>query len=682
MTEALDRLYDAMAEESPLNRLTPFVGSGVSLAATGNPRAGWAGLLLDGIEVCGRLIPDLPPGWADQRQANLRNADVKAFIALAEDIVPRLREISGDREVGSWIKRAIGGLHPGPEGHELIKAVRGLGDFIVTTNYDTLIETMDPPLESCTWTDEEYKKAIRASTMVVHLHGVTGKPESIILGGSDYERLRTNEIVQNTNKGIFTAYRFLFIGCGDGLKDPNIGPLMTFLEKLKPEIDDEHYLLVRGSQLRQFRLNWRHSRLIAPVAYGDEFSELRPFLENLARGERVEISQDPEFYERRAASKPASLLDLRRTAQEKLQGAFDVFDGAAPAMRDVTLHSTMPPEIGSWDPDVQEPVHEQRAAALTDAVARLESCLESLVPAFQTAEIAVWPFALPKFAGLAVWVTPVAEGVSRLEDVSRDLLGKVTRARDVLQVYSDVYDGYRAPYKALKRSHENVERAAKIASSLKAGLSRSRHDQASAPSGAARPEADRPQPQAPPAEQAEAGQDDPSAQGEPPTSEAGPDSPYTWDGSFPENDAMPEPESRVVPLFEAVGAGNPMAANETPIGYLALPAELVKGEEVFMVVVTGESMAGEDGVLEGDYLIVDSGSQPENGDMVVAFIADSGAIVKRIWYEGTSVRLTSSSPGYKPRRFTSDEEIVIHGKVTGVVRPQVARASRRRRPSS
>ena len=50
--EALDRLYEAMAEDSPVNRLTPFVGSGVSVAATGgNPHASWSGLLLDRMSV-------------------------------------------------------------------------------------------------------------------------------------------------------------------------------------------------------------------------------------------------------------------------------------------------------------------------------------------------------------------------------------------------------------------------------------------------------------------------------------------------------------------------------------------------------------------------------------------------------------------------------------------------------
>ena len=126
-----------------------------------------------------------------------------------------------------------------------------------------------------------------------------------------------------------------------------------------------------------------------------------------------------------------------------------------------------------------------------------------------------------------------------------------------------------------------------------------------------------------------------------------------------------------------------MEADENPRDYLALPAQLVGGEEMFLVLVRGESMAGEDGVMEGDYLIVDRGARRENGDMVVAFIvADNGATVKRIWHEGKSLRLESSNPDYTPIDFTRDEDIIIHGKVTGVVRPHVPRARRRGGSSS
>lgn len=707
MTEALDRLYEAMANESPWDRPTPFVGSGFSLAVTGgSPCAGWGGLLLDGIAVCERVISPLPPEWADQRKGNLKNADVHAYLALAEDIVPRLRRVRDGRELDTWLKRAIGGLLPTAEGYKLIEAVRELGNLIVTTNYDTLVEGTEQDWTGCTWTDGEYSNADRIPKMVIHLHGLVGKPESIILSGTDYERLRNAERAQTLNKALFLRHRFLFIGCGDGLYDPNIGPLITFLDKFKAEATAEHYLLVPGRQLRQFIEN-EISPLIVPVAYGNEFSDLRPFLENLARHDRVDVSQDPGFYEQRIADKPAKLLDLVRDAQAKLQRALEMLERAAPAMRDVELYSAMPDELNTWDPDHQEPVHQRAAAALTEPAARLESSLERLVPVFETAETQVWQLTAPKFARLAAWVAPVSERVSELADKSRQLLIKVTRARDNLRIHVEILDNYQAPYMALEHAQTNIERAASIASSLNAALGGPQGFQPSGRGGNPPPGPGGSQLYSVPSERGQVSdlasrrlQDTPppqqgdaadvnlrraaptlspgSAEADQIASQRVPDMPE------PEHSESSEPGSRSVRLYSAVGAGNPLAADGDVIGDLAMPKQHVHGGEVFMLVVKGDSMT-EDGVLEGDYVIVEHGPDWNNGDMVVAFIReDNGAVIKRIWREGESIKLVSSPSNRQnpPRVFTSDDEIIVHGRVTGILRPQVPRTRLRDRSSS
>ena len=69
--------------------------------------------------------------------------------------------------------------------------------------------------------------------------------------------------------------------------------------------------------------------------------------------------------------------------------------------------------------------------------------------------------------------------------------------------------------------------------------------------------------------------------------------------------------------------------------YLALPAQLTRGREVFLLRVRGNSMSGEDGVLHDDYVIVHHTRDYQDGDMVVAFVPDEdGATVKRIWRGG------------------------------------------------
>jgi hypothetical protein len=176
MTEGLARLREAMAEQLPP---IPFVGAGFSVAATsGAEHASWRGLLLDGIKVCQRVGSPMPPGWADRIKDQLDHADAFTYIAAADEITRRLRAVREGREFGSWIQRTVGELRPTPEGEKIIEAVRSLGKVIVTTNYDTLIENLKPKWRSYTWTDDRYGSAPSMTRVVMHLHGVAGKPNS------------------------------------------------------------------------------------------------------------------------------------------------------------------------------------------------------------------------------------------------------------------------------------------------------------------------------------------------------------------------------------------------------------------------------------------------------------------------------------------------------------------------
>jgi repressor LexA len=114
--------------------------------------------------------------------------------------------------------------------------------------------------------------------------------------------------------------------------------------------------------------------------------------------------------------------------------------------------------------------------------------------------------------------------------------------------------------------------------------------------------------------------------------------------------------------------------------YLALPAKLVRGDEVYLLEVKGDSMTGEAGVLEGDYVIVDHGSRWNNGDMVVVFVEGEGATLKRIWHDGTSIYLQPSNPAHEPITLGPSENPHIQGKVMGVIRRNISAARRRPRP--
>jgi len=72
-----------------------------------------------------------------------------------------------------------------------------------------------------------------------------------------------------------------------------------------------------------------------------------------------------------------------------------------------------------------------------------------------------------------------------------------------------------------------------------------------------------------------------------------------------------------------------------------------------------------DGILEGDYVIIEKISNPKNGDIVVALIDNDSATLKRYYKEKDCVRLEPRNPNYKPIR---TKKVIIQGKVKGVIR--------------
>jgi SOS-response transcriptional repressor LexA len=88
----------------------------------------------------------------------------------------------------------------------------------------------------------------------------------------------------------------------------------------------------------------------------------------------------------------------------------------------------------------------------------------------------------------------------------------------------------------------------------------------------------------------------------------------------PECQAWSGPETPLDPVLGNIQAGDFTLADPGNIEeYQALPAQHVHGEPIFLLRVRGNSMTGEDGVLEDDYVVVRQQSAWGNGDMVVVF---------------------------------------------------------------
>lgn len=130
--------------------------------------------------------------------------------------------------------------------------------------------------------------------------------------------------------------------------------------------------------------------------------------------------------------------------------------------------------------------------------------------------------------------------------------------------------------------------------------------------------------------------------------------------------------ARPVPVLGRVAAGQPLLANgEDLIEFVPLPARYVHGTEIYMLEVRGDSMIG-DGILDGDYVIVDHSQEPREDEIAVILIDDE-ATIKHIKYEGTSIRLVSSNPDksnpeFKDQTYDESDRPSIQGKVIGLAR--------------
>jgi len=120
-----------------------------------------------------------------------------------------------------------------------------------------------------------------------------------------------------------------------------------------------------------------------------------------------------------------------------------------------------------------------------------------------------------------------------------------------------------------------------------------------------------------------------------------------------------------LPLVGKVAAGvpiEPIEQNDT----IAVPEELIGRGETFVLRVKGTSMVQE-GILDGDYVVVSARTTADNGDTVVALLRGE-ATVKRFYREkGGMVRLQPANDSLAPI-LARGNEVEIRGVVVAVMR--------------
>jgi len=120
-----------------------------------------------------------------------------------------------------------------------------------------------------------------------------------------------------------------------------------------------------------------------------------------------------------------------------------------------------------------------------------------------------------------------------------------------------------------------------------------------------------------------------------------------------------------LPILGFIAAGQPIEPHTDPNASLMVSPSLISGQKpAFVLQVKGESMI-EDGILDGDYVVIEQQEEAKNGDIVVALLDNGLATLKRFFREATRVRLEPANAKMAP---IFSRKVKIQGKVVGVVR--------------
>jgi repressor LexA len=121
-----------------------------------------------------------------------------------------------------------------------------------------------------------------------------------------------------------------------------------------------------------------------------------------------------------------------------------------------------------------------------------------------------------------------------------------------------------------------------------------------------------------------------------------------------------------IPLLGLIAAGQPIEAilrNDTR----EVPVAMIRSAKTFALQVSGDSMINE-GIFDGDIIVVEPCQTAGKGQMVVALINGSEATLKRFRRAGNTIYLEPANPKYKTIVVKPPNTVEIQGILTGSYR--------------
>lgn len=122
-----------------------------------------------------------------------------------------------------------------------------------------------------------------------------------------------------------------------------------------------------------------------------------------------------------------------------------------------------------------------------------------------------------------------------------------------------------------------------------------------------------------------------------------------------------------LPVLGFIAAGQPIMTYTDPNATLSVSPSLISDKrKSFVLQVKGDSMI-EDGILDGDFVIIEEQNFAYDGDIVVALLESGLATLKRYFKEKDRIRLEPANATMNPI-YVNIGEVQIQGRCVGVIR--------------
>jgi len=126
-----------------------------------------------------------------------------------------------------------------------------------------------------------------------------------------------------------------------------------------------------------------------------------------------------------------------------------------------------------------------------------------------------------------------------------------------------------------------------------------------------------------------------------------------------------DPDVNELPLYGRIAAGQPIEAVSTP-ETITVPPPLRTENPCYVLEVKGDSMI-EEGILDGDWVVIEQRDNARNGEIVVALVDGEEATLKRIEQQDGKVILHPANSAMQPMSFLP-EQVQIQGVLVGQMR--------------